>query len=65
MKLTDKPLSPCCCPNCGKGGYQKRSIAWLGIEIMLCKDCGYAAPVPPQPDPRLTHITDNRQVRPK
>ena len=47
MKLGE--LAPCC-PACGKSNYRQRNIAWLGIDIMLCSDCEYSAPVPAKAD---------------
>ena len=63
MKLSKTPLAPGC-PQCGKGNYKKRNIAWLGVEIMLCSDCGYAAPVPTEKDQRQTHTADPRETKP-
>ncbi len=62
MKPNELPLAPGC-PNCGKGNYKQTNLAWLGIEIMLCRDCGYAAPVS-KTDPRAAHATDNREANP-
>lgn len=61
MKLGE--LAPCC-PNCGKGNYKQRKIGWLGIDIMLCSDCGYSAPVPAKADPRVAHEADDREAQP-
>ena len=60
---TDKPLTlPC--PRCSSAKYQKRDLTWLGVEIMLCPNCGYSAPVPAKADPRAAHEVDDREAKP-
>lgn len=60
---TDKPqVLPC--PRCNSARYQKRDLAWLGVEIMLCPNCGYADRVPAKADPRVAHDADNREAKP-